>query len=183
MDDRFEEIADRWENLIKDSQTLLEEVRAIKADISKQAVLDNPLDNYIYQYSYGTMYWLDHDSNIESGTTIFREKHANPYCNYPSRIYAEKAARLKLINDITLAWKWCYERDVEVDWHNSVEMKWFVIYDNEREVFSVDGTYDVRVPSIVYFMHREFAASLCRWLNSDKGWGIYSQRIKEEPDE
>ena len=100
--------------------------------------------------------------------TYTDESYCNAYQNYVNKEYATMARKAKKFHDICIAWKWCYERDITVDFLDDSTNKFMILYDYERSAFSPQISVSRKIPNAVYFKNRDVCEKLCIWLNKHK---------------
>ena len=154
------------ENLNALITDLQEQAEKFKQEINK-AELKDILDDYETALIKNS-FWLEgHLGDVILGgeTHMVRLKDDNPYACYPTQEYAEKARKIKTLNDMLLAFKWCYDKDFDPDFDTDVA-RYYVTYDACNDVFDVDTCYTPIYFNAVCFSKHDKAQKCCDWLNS-----------------
>lgn len=123
----------------------------------------------------GDAWFLDSNSDISEariGDGSVKEMYANgsyydSYQHYVNKEYAIMAKKAKKFHDICLAWKWCYERDKQVDFFDDID-KYMILYDYVECKFMPLLSVSRRIPNGVYFYDIDVCGKLCEWLNEHK---------------
>ena len=152
-------------------KAILAEFRARLDEIESKIATDNtdvfPVSAYVTKLHKDLeAYYLNADSDVARDILCAEdlEGNRNVYQYYLSADYAERAFRMKLINDMILAFKWCYDRDyVWVDNENN----YYICMDTDSHMFTVDVTGCYRSFSTVYFSNRNIADRCAKWLNAE----------------
>lgn len=77
------------------------------------------------------------------------------------------AKRIKLFNDMLLAFKWCYETNDMPDWRDKEQIKYTIVWDEIEQCYSMLKTL-LHEAGTVYFC-KESTAQICvNWLNTTK---------------
>ena len=160
-----QEIREMIRDIIKEElQNAKDETEQDKKDSDlhiKQVVFKE----YIDDVNNKPHWYLDGDCMIESfdsGEKLYMNE-PNPFVNYLSEEYAETAKSMKTMNDILLAFKWCYDRTYIPDW-STEQAKYFVAYDHTSHRYRTGTYYSWSLP-IVYFSSREIAQKCADILN------------------
>lgn len=150
---------------------LLDEFRMRLDALEAKAAAENkssPVAEYIDElHTELEAYYLNADSEVAHDILCVEdlEGNRNAYQYYLSADYAERAFRMKLINDMILAFKWCYDRDyVWIDNDNN----YYICMDTDSHRFTVDVTGCYRSFSTVYFSDRNIASKCAKWLNAGR---------------
>jgi hypothetical protein len=111
------------------------------------------------------LYYLDEGSKIDSfrGEYKFVKDAINPYDIYPTEKLAYQAQKIKIFNDLCLAFKYCHDEDYQPDWDN-YEYKYRVIYDFENNRYHVEQP-EKYCCNVVHFSSREIAQKFANYLN------------------
>lgn len=154
------------ENLNARITDLQEQVEKFKQEINK-AELEDILDDYKEALSKNS-FWLEGhlgDAILGGETHMFCLKYDNPYACYPTQEYAEKARKIKTLNDMILAFKWCYDKDFDPDLYDEVK-RCYIYYDPCNSKFEIDTGYTSNYFNAVCFSTHSIAEKCCDWLNS-----------------
>jgi hypothetical protein len=122
------------------------------------------LSEYLKDTEDGEVYYMNSNSKIDTACGGRNSNDFNPYINYPSHEFAERAQKLKVFNDMLLAFKWCYDRDYEPIW-DTHHINFFIQYDVSSNRYEVNGSDLVIHESTVYFSNRVAASKCAAWLN------------------
>lgn len=171
--DELVQKAQRWEELISEGQKLLDEINELKAELGKpteptsEASVRHLFKKYIDDIDVNSFFWLTEESEITQGGTDFGWYFdcANPFNEYPRYEYARMAKRMKIFNDMLLAFKWCYETNDMPDWHDTEQVKYTVAWNDGDRCYTVHQAFR-HEGGTVYFC-KESTAQLCvNWLNA-----------------
>ena len=88
----------------------------------------------------------------------------NPFGNYPTEDYALIAQKMKILNDMILAYKYCYDRDFEPDWNKWSGARHYVIYNDNTKKFEANRS--ATHTNLIYFSSAKIAKDCADWLNS-----------------
>lgn len=88
----------------------------------------------------------------------------NPYGTYPTEKYALMAQKMKILNDMILAYKYCYDRDFEPDWSTWSGARHYVIYNDGTHEFEANRS--ATHANLIYFSSAKIAKACADWLNS-----------------
>lgn len=153
------------ENLNKRITDLQKQVENAKEEMKERELADI-LKDYEKALKKNS-FWLEgrlSDAILGGENHNFHITDDNPYACYPSQEYAEKARKIKTLNDMILAFKWCYDRDYTPDWKYIVT-RYFVVYDFIEGKYCVATTNKVD-NNVIYFSGEKVAQKCCEWLNS-----------------
>jgi hypothetical protein len=111
------------------------------------------------------LYFLDENSKIDNcrGPYEFVNNVEDPYDLYPTKKLAHQAQKMKIFNDLCLAFKYCHDEDYQPDWSN-YDYKYRVIYDFENNRYYVEQP-EKYYCNVVHFSSREIAQKLANYLN------------------
>lgn len=153
---------------IKLLESQLAETNKLLAEIKKEKENEESvLAEYWYVINNKDSYYVNSFNNIcrgEANESIDK----NDYSNYPTEEYAERAQRIKEFNDKLLAFKWCYDRDLEPVFSGEYSSKdYYIYYDLESKQY--DYGWDTTIHrNLIYFSSAEIAQKCCDWLNGVK---------------
>jgi len=108
-------------------------------------------------------YYLNADSEVTDHVLCDADINecSNKYQYYLSEYYAKQACRMKLINDMMLAFKWCH--DVDNQWVTG-GTNYTVVYDCQLGKFIAKQHKQQRMFNTVYFSNLETAQQCAEWL-------------------
>ena len=154
------------ENLNTMITDLQKQVENAKEEMKERELADI-LDDYKKALKKNS-FWLEgrlSDAILGGENHNFHITDDNPYAFYPTQEYAEKARKIKTLNDMLLAFKWCYDKDFDPDFDTDVA-RYYVTYDACNDVFDVDTCYTPIYFNAVCFSKHDKAQKCCEWLNS-----------------
>lgn len=163
------DILQRMSELVTEFKSLIDEVRADaqkEAAIKPEELTAHVLNAYVSYHDRTDVYWLDQfGCKCIGAPKNFKrclQEDYNPYHVYPTEYYADYAAFMKKVNDIQLAYKWCYERDFVQPW-GSKFVKSYIVYDDTVGLFKVQTS--CHSPATVVFNSKEVAQGCANLLN------------------
>ena len=147
---------------------LKNQIEKINAEINKLEQ-DDTLEQYESDISWGSdRYTLDEFGRVKTLEPIigFNSDVYNPYRHYMTEEYANKAAKIKKLNDMLMAFKWCYDRDYEPDWTTRYA-KYRVVYNFDANPKHYYVVLDYKHKhNEIYFSSEDIAQKCADWLNS-----------------
>ena len=150
-------------NKIAEEANKLAEAYQKSAEQASEDVTNAVLSEYLKDTEHGEVYYMNANGKIDTACDGRASTDFNSYVNYPSQEFAERAQKLKVFNDMLLAFKWCYDRDYEPDWSDDNTTKYTVVWDK------YEGFHRVCPQSTtanqVYFSSDEAAVKCAEWLN------------------
>lgn len=166
---QINEIAEKA-NKLADEYTASEQAKAVDnaKEIDDETYTLDLLKDYVDAFN-NEMFWVECDS-ISHGYIDDDDSNVFSFENFPTEEYAKKLQKLNKFNGMMLAFKWCYDRDYELDW-NTLEEKYYVYYSNRYHKYDVDSvtTYDSHN---IYFSTEEIAQKCADWLNTIDRKGV-----------
>lgn len=127
-------------------------------------VADDVLKRYKEDTNNCYVYFLDSDSEVDSSHNYNEYENAsNPYCNYPTIKLAQQSAKIKMFNDILLAFKYCYEEEYKPNWTVN-NNKYFIHYDSYTHEYEVD-VWSHSIYNVVVFGDGRIAQMCVEYLN------------------
>lgn len=160
------------ESRITETDKLLAEIKKEKENEGKKNT-ESVLAEYWNCLNKNTLYFLNTNNGIRSGFAVsdYNDNHTNDFANYPSEKFAFMAQKIKIFNDMLLAFKWCYDRDYEPEWGKwTDEKKYYIYYDTCYEQYDYDS-YRTFKNNVVSFSSAEIAQKCCDWLNEKLAHG------------
>lgn len=122
------------------------------------------LSKYLADTRDSEVYYLNSTGKVDTSCSGRSLNDVNLYVNYPSQDFAERAQKLKVFNDMLLAFKWCYDRDYEPIW-DTHHINFYIQYDVNSHRYEANGSDLVIHEGTVYFSTRDIAQTCARWLN------------------
>lgn len=164
------EMLDKLNGYLSQINKIAEEANKLAEEYQKSAeqasedVTNKVLSEYLKDTSAGEVYYINANGKIDVCCDERASIDVNSYVDYPSQEVAERAQKLKVFNDMLLAFKWCYDRDYEPIW-DTHHINFFIQYDVSSSRYEVNGSDLVIHEGTVYFSNRVAALKCAAWLN------------------
>ena len=156
---------------IKEAERLIAEANKLIAEVKNSKDDENILADYIDAFTVrDRMYYIDGDGDVDfvMYDLPFDASDSNPYGHYPTKELAEQAKAMKDFNDKMLAFKYCYDADLEPDWTDVFRSKFYVYYDAQDNRYKPQYSRRFQWKCTVYFSTYAIAQKCANWLNSLK---------------
>ena len=163
------EVLDKLNGYLSQINKIAEEANKLAEEYQKSAeqasedVTDEVLSEYLENTRDGKVYYINANGGVNASSSGLCPNDINSYVNYPSQEFAERAQKLKVFNDMLLAFKWCYDRDFEPDWNDDGTAKYTVVWDKYEGFHRVCS--QSTTANQVYFSSDEAAVKCAAWLN------------------
>jgi hypothetical protein len=164
--EEFKELVDKFNSLNKELNELSIKIKDYEQRLLDEDKEEDVLAKYkrdLANVAKGYNFFLDNDSEVDSGDYGFAENTYNPYNLYVTEKIANQSAKMKKFNDLLLAYKYCYEEDYEPDWTND-STKYIISYDTNLEMYYVDD-WSWSAYNTVMFGNKSVANNCAKWLN------------------
>ena len=150
------------DELINMAKGLLNDVE----DESECEESDDILANWKEHIAAVNAFYLTIDDEVSSTDCPYPQyiEDFNPYGTYPTKKYAVIAQKMKILNDMILAYKYCYDRDFEADWSTWSGARHYVIYNDNTQKFEANRS--ATHTNLIYFSSAKIAKACADWLNS-----------------
>lgn len=166
IDERIKQL----EEQITATNQLLVELKAEREKENKENVLAEYWNRI---NDVDKVYWNNAFNEISDGFTSekYSDDNTSNFSNYPSKDFAIMAQKIKVLNDMLLAFKWCYDRNYKPEWDKwTNENKYYVYYDICYETYDYDSDRTFK-NNVIYFSSAEIAQKCCAWLNEKLAHG------------